>query len=92
MQPTQDPAIFIEEKRVGYVRYRDINGRRWEVHGVCDGRGNCWIGTVRPDGTMIATQEEARQWVADFHAKGGGLDSPVGPGFKDCCPLTIVEL
>lgn len=48
MQPTCDPTVWIEEQRVGYVRYRNDAGRRWEVHGVCDKRGDCWEGAVGP--------------------------------------------
>lgn len=46
--PTCDPHVFIEEQRVGYVRYRNGDGRRWEVHGVCDKRGHCWEGAAGP--------------------------------------------
>jgi hypothetical protein len=48
LQLTCDPFVFIEEKREGYVRYRNTEGRRWEVHGVCDQRGDCWAGAVGP--------------------------------------------
>ena len=47
-QPTSDPFVVIEEKREGYVRYRNGDGRRWEVHGVCVGLGNCWQGALNP--------------------------------------------
>lgn len=46
--PTCDPHVFIEDMRVGYFRYRNLEGRRWEVHGVCDRRGNCWQGAQNP--------------------------------------------
>lgn len=46
--PTCDPHVFIEDMRVGYFRYRNLDGRRWEVHGVCDRRGNCWQGAQNP--------------------------------------------
>ncbi len=45
---TCDPYVWIEEQYVGYVRYRNNDGRRWEVHGICDQRGNCWEGAVSP--------------------------------------------
>ena len=48
LQPTCDPHVFIEEIRVGYVRYVNLDGRRWEAHGVCDKRGQCWQGAVGP--------------------------------------------
>lgn len=46
MTPTCDPTVYIEEQRAGYVRYQNVAGRRWEVLGVCDGRGFCWQGAV----------------------------------------------
>lgn len=38
MAATSDPEILIEEQRPGYVRYRRVDGRRWEVWGTasCD--------------------------------------------------------
>ncbi len=46
---TCDPYVWIEEQYVGYVRYRNVtSGRRWEVHGICDQRGDCWQGAVGP--------------------------------------------
>lgn len=47
-EPTCDPHVVIEERREGYIRYRCDDGRRWEVHGVCDGRGHCWQGAFGP--------------------------------------------
>lgn len=48
LEPTCDPYVFIEEKRIGYIRYREVvNGkitRRWEVHGICTGIGKCYEG------------------------------------------------
>lgn len=46
MIPTCDPDVMIEEQRVGYVCYRNKDGRRWEVWGICDQRGNCSQGAV----------------------------------------------
>lgn len=83
--PTSDPHVFIEEQREGYVRYRCTDGRRWEVHGICDHRRDCMVGAV-VDGVLIETVEQARALPKP------DLDCPVGPGFKDCCPLRIVEL
>lgn len=48
LQPTCDPEIFIEEKYEGYIRYRRINGERWELIGVCTGIGKCWEGANGP--------------------------------------------
>lgn len=43
---TCDPTVAIEASASGYVRYRNSEGRRWEVYGVCDQRGDCWVGAV----------------------------------------------
>lgn len=85
MDATADSSVFIEEQREGYIRYRSTDGRRWEVHGVCDGRRDCMVGAV-VDGVLIETIEQARALPQPE------LDSPVGPGFRGCCPLRIVEL
>lgn len=72
--PTIDPYIFIEEEYIGYVRYRNITtGRRWEVYGQCDYRGDCLIGAVNP----ILGKRETR------------LDVPVSPEFNICCGKDI---
>ncbi len=96
--PTSDPDTFIEEQHDGYVRYRNIvTGKRHEVHGVCDQRGDCIIGAVidTPDGPIqirdhahiddLKHQLNVERLVSD-------LDVPVGPGFTGCCPLTVAEL
>lgn len=85
MIATGDPHVLIEEQRPGYVRYRCDDGRRWEVHGVCDGRLYCMVGAV-VDGVLIETVEQARALPRP------ALDSPVGPGFSGCCDLKVVEL
>lgn len=88
LKPTSDPFIFIEEIYTGYVRYQRISdGRRWEVIGICDKRANCLVG-ANIDGKIIATIEEARQLALDYD----GLDCPVTPEFKGCCPFTYNEL
>jgi hypothetical protein len=48
LQPTCDPGVFIEEIYEGYVRYRSICNKRWEVHGICTGIGKCYEGAVNP--------------------------------------------
>lgn len=85
MIPTIDPHILIEEQRVSYIRYRHLDGRRWEVHGACDDNRACMVGAI-VDGVLIETVEQARSLPAPE------LDCPVGPGFSGCCPLKIVEL
>lgn len=71
MIPTADPHVLIEEQRVGYVRYRADDGRRWEIRGVCDYRGDCLVGAVEP---LLGPRTER-------------LDVPVTPAFTGCCPL-----
>jgi hypothetical protein len=76
LTPTADPDVLIEEERPGYVRYAHVDGRRWEVSGVCDYRGDCLVGAVEP----LLGPRESR------------LDVPVGPGFGGCCPLEVTVL
>lgn len=73
---TTDPSVVIEEQRAGYVRYRNTDGRRWEVFGVCDMRGHCLVGAVNPP----------------LGPPGTRLDVPVTPEFEGCCPFRFVEL
>jgi hypothetical protein len=92
---TADPGVWIVERREGYVRYEADDGREWEVHGTCDGRGDCLVGVVLDDGTMVETIEQARALIEAgglMTAEGQPLDSPVGPGFSGCCPLQVVPL
>lgn len=86
--PTIDPFIVIEEQRDGYIRYRDTqSGKRWEVHGTCDKRGNCLVGAVI-NGESITSLERARELAINYT----GPDCPVTPSFEGCCPFTYVEL
>lgn len=90
---TSDPGVLIEERRAGYVRYQHVDGRRWEVHGVCDRRGDCLIGAVI-DGVQIRDHAHLAELCEQLGVErlGGDLDIPVAPGFSGCCPLRIVEL
>jgi hypothetical protein len=73
MEQTSEDGVFIEERRVGYVRYiRPATGQRWEIEGVCDMRGDCLVGSIDP----LTGDPSTR------------LDVPVTPEFKGCCPLT----
>jgi hypothetical protein len=87
MEPTSDPHVFIEEQREGYVRYVNDEGKRWEVLGRCDHRGNCLLGAVI-DGEEVKTLERAGELARAY----AGPDIPVGPGFSGCCPLEVTEL
>lgn len=82
---TADPNIVIEEKREGYVRYRRMDGARWEVHGICDDNRACMVGAI-VDGKLIETVEQARALPTPE------LDCPVAPGFSGCCPLEVFEI
>ena len=79
---TVDPDIDIEEQRPGYTRYRHTDGRRWEVRGICDRRGDCLVGAVI-DGETVTTLARAHELAVAYD----GPDVPVGPGFEGCCPL-----
>lgn len=87
MTPTSDPGVFIEEQSAGYVRYQNAEGRRWEVHGTCDKRGNCLVGAFI-DGVQVTTLEQAQALCNAYT----GLDCPVTPEFEGCCPFTYTEL
>lgn len=97
---TSDPYVVIEEQRQGYVRYRDtITGRRWEVHGVCDRRGDCLVGAVIEGFGEIKSKadiEKAKK-VLGRERIDSEIDVPVTPEFDTCCgsedgPFTINEL
>lgn len=102
MQRTADPVVYIEEARPGYTRYvRTTDGRRWEVHGTCDRRGDCLVGAVLqgPLGELVQVADKAhlhRLALAWGRARVDSvLDVPVTPEFRTCCGasrFTYVEL
>ena len=91
--PTADPSVYLEERRPGYARYVNREGRRWEVHGTCDRRGDCLVGA-----TVAGEFIRDRAHLEDLARRLGRdrvdseLDVPVTPEFKGCCPFTYVEL
>jgi hypothetical protein len=89
MLPTVDANIWIEEQEAGFVRYRSATGRRWEVHGICDRRGDCLIGSTLPDGTVIADHNHLRALVASGRLPEAEMDTPVFPEFDTCCGSDI---
>jgi hypothetical protein len=99
MIPTADPFVFIEEQYPGYVRYRNLDGRRWEVHGMCDRRGDCLIGMRIPGYGIIYDHsdiEEAKKTLGKDRIDSD-MDVPVTPEFDSCCgspdgPFRIVEV
>lgn len=97
MQPTADPGVFIEEQSEGYVRYNCVDGRRWEVRGVCDHRGYCLIGAIVQTAEGLVTIEslehlEQMKSKLSVERLDSNIDVPVGPGFEGCCPLEITVL
>lgn len=94
MQPTNDPTVFIEETRLGYVRYRRTDGRRWIVRGLCDRRGDCLIGAFIEGFGLIESHDdiERAKRILGRERIDSELDVPVTPEFKNCCPFTFTEL
>lgn len=80
MLPTYDTAVFIEEQREEYIRYYRTDGKRWEVWGRCDYRGDCLEGVPPSELPYLLLPPTER------------LDVPITPGFKGCCPFQFVEL
>lgn len=96
-EPTSDRHVVIEERSDGYVRYRSDDGRRWEVRGECDRRGNCLVGAViqTPQGLVtVESLEHIEQLKQELGVErvDSTLDVPVGPGFEGCCELEITVL
>ena len=94
---TADPGVVIEAQGEDWARYRATDGRRWEVHGRCDRRGDCLIGAVidTPKGPVEirdhAHLDELRRQLGRWRLDAE-LDVPVTPEFKWCCPFRYVEL
>src|SRR5687767_455448 len=81
-----DPLVVVEEQRPGYVRYRNAEGRRWEVHGTCDRRGDCLIGSMI-EGELIESHahlEQVKRRVGKERVQSD-LAVPVTPEFDVCC-------
>ena len=97
MIPTADPDVFIEARTLGYVRYwRKVDGRRWEVWGRCDRRGDCLIGVAvqAPDGLVVVRDRAHIDGLKRLLGKeriDSDLDVPVTPEFTSCCPFTYRE-
>ena len=85
-QRTADPLVVIEEQRPGYVRYRNAEGRRWEVHGTCDRRGDCLIGTFI-EGELVEDHAHIERLKRRLGVErlGSAMDTPVTPDFDTCC-------
>lgn len=87
MIPTADPHVWIEEQREGYVRYQADDGRRWEVHGTCDRRGDCLIGAIIDGYGLIASHADIDRAKKHLGREriDSELDVPVTPEFDTCC-------
>lgn len=88
MRATADPSVVIEDEGAGWVRYRASDGRRWEVWGVCDRRGDCLVGSVI-DGEQVRDLAHLAE-LGD--RPDSELDVPVAPGLSGCCPFRFVSL
>jgi hypothetical protein len=91
--PTTDPFVVIEEQGDDWVRYHNtVNGRRWEVHGVCDRRGDCLIGAVIHN-EVVRDKAHLEELTARYGERPDSyMDVPVTPEFSGCCPFSYVEL
>lgn len=91
--PTATWDTFIEEQREGYCRYWNLDGRRWEVHGFCDRRGDCLIGVVvegfegKGRGGWINSKTDLKRARRELGRErvDSELDVPVTPEFDTCC-------
>jgi hypothetical protein len=95
--PTATWDTFIEAQRDGYVRYWTLDGRRWEVHGTCDRRGDCLVGVVVEGFGLIESKRDIGRAKKKLGREriDSALDVPVTPGFYSCCGaelFTYVEL
>lgn len=89
MEKTADPHIVIEARGKNWVRYRRTDGRRWEVHGTCDRRGDCLVGAVT-NGKTITQDDIGRLRDGDTRLQSN-LDIPVTPEFDTCCGSDIFK-
>ena len=83
---TCDPGVVIIDTGPAMIRYR-ADGLVWTVHGLCDQRGDCVIGSV-VHGHQVRDRAD---YLALFDLLGDRLgfplDSPVAPNFEGCCPF-----
>lgn len=88
---TADPGVVIVATGPAMVRYRAADGSEWVVHGLCDQRGDCVIGSV-VHGHQVRDRDDyrgLRELLGD--RLGFRLDCPVTPSFKGCCPFRFEE-
>ena len=82
--PTCDPGVVIVAQGPAMVRYRNA-ASEWTVHGLCDQRGRCVVGTVVHGHQIrdVADYRQMRELLGD--RLGFRLDCPVTPALKGCC-------
>lgn len=107
--PTADRTVVIEEDvfdagrkdpvsgRTGarITTYRNLRtGRRWQVIGNCDRRGDCIVGAyIEGFGVIESKADIARaRAVTGRERLESEMDTPVTPEFEGCCPFQYVEL
>lgn len=82
---TVDPGVVIVATGPTMVRYRADDGREWTVHGLCDQRGECVVGSV-VHGHTVRDRDDYRQLRELLGDRlGFRLDCPVTPAFDGCC-------
>lgn len=78
LEPTADPTCFIEERGPEYVIYRNIEGERWIIRGVCVACGECEVGAINPDLVWTGLPVGTPGACLD-RTFGTRLDNPVRP-------------
>lgn len=94
LEPTADPTCFIE-KREGEgksqsITYRNLDGERWVIRGLCIACGECEVGAVNPNlvWTGISVGEPGACLDSTF---GTRLDVPIRPELTRKMPHCTLE-
>jgi hypothetical protein len=75
------------------ITYRSLStGRRWQVIGNCDHRGDCLVGSVIGGFSVTSKADFESETFKHVAATISAFDTPVTPEFTDCCPFDYVEL
>ena len=87
---TADPTVFIEDVGAGWVVYHLSDGTRYIIHGVCNGCGECEIGSVNLN--IVWTGRPIGEAGACFDRTWGQRrDIPVRPEIKTHCPHCTLD-
>ena|SRR5947209_5108450 len=94
MTATRDPFVFVEQQLPGYIRYwRSTDQARWEVHGTCLRLGDCMVGAVLADGTVVQDKNHLAQLNLTRSVELlTDMDTPITPTFRGCCSFTYTVL